>query len=283
MLHDVRIGLAQFEAKVGETDWNLTRITQRAEEALKQGVSIVCYPECSLHGYSPQDAKEMGDALDSRPVRRLRECARDLGMVLLVGMVEKSESLEKPYISQLIVFPDRKPEVYRKVHLGRSEQDYFTAGESFPIFEAGGVRFAVGICWDWHFPEPVAIYSLKGAEVQFAPHASPVVSGDRKEIWKRYLGARAYDNSVYLCACNLVGPNNRGKVFSGGALVFGPKGEVLAESRDTQEQLLVADLPAERINLLRSPKRDSMSDSFFLADRKKELYHELLELEVEKE
>ncbi|MBP1759593.1 MAG: putative amidohydrolase [Firmicutes bacterium] len=283
MQHDIRIGQVQFESRVGETERNLTQITRLAEEASKQGVSILCYPECALHGYSPQDASEIGDTLNSVPVRKLRECAQDLNIVLLVGMVEKSDVENKPYISQLIAFPDREPGVYRKVHLGRSERAYFSSGESFPIFDTGEVKFAVGICWDWHFPELAAIYSLKGAEVQFAPHASPVVSGDRKEIWRRYLGARAYDNSVYLCACNLVGPNNRGKEFSGGALVFGPKGEVLAESFDTQEQLLVADLAAKQINLLRSPKRVSMRDSFFLADRRKELYQELIELEVEKE
>lgn len=283
MQHDIRIGLVQFESKTGETDWNLARITQQAQEASRQGVGIVCFPECALHGYSPQDALEIGDTLNSMPVRKLRECAQDLNMVLLVGMVEKSDVESKPYISHLIAFPDREPEVYRKVHLGRSEQAYFSSGESFPVFDTGEVKFSVGICWDWHFPELAAIYSLKGAEVQFAPHASPVVSGDRKEIWRRYLGARAYDNSVYLCACNLEGPNNRGKVFSGGALVFGPKGEVLAESFDTQEQLLVADLSAKRINLLRSSKRASMRDSFFLADRRKELYRELIELEVKEE
>ncbi|SHN88298.1 nitrilase family protein [Desulfitobacterium chlororespirans] len=282
MLQDIRIGLTQFEAKVGDTERNLQEIIRIAEAASSQGVSLLCYPECALHGYSPKDASEIADPLDSTAVARLRECARDLGLLLLVGMVEKSPEGKKPYISQLIVFPDREPEVYRKVHLGRIEQHYFTAGDSFPIFAAVGVRFSVGICWDWHFPELSAICSLKGAEIQFAPHASPVVSGDRKEIWKRYLGARAYDNSVYLCACNLVGTNNRDKEFSGGILVFGPKGEVLAENQDTQEQLFVVDLPAKPINTLRSPKRQSMRDTFFLADRRKELYKELLELEIEK-
>lgn len=280
MHHDIRIGLVQFESKIGETDWNLAQITRQAEEASRRGVKLLCFPECSLQGYSPQDASVIAEPIDSVAVRRLRECAQDLNMVLLVGIVEKSEDQNKPYISHVIAFPDREPGVYRKVHLGRSEQAYFSAGDCFPVFDTGEVKFAVGICWDWHFPELASIYSLKGAEVQFAPHASPVVSGDRKEIWKRYLGARAYDNSVYLGACNLVGTNNRGKSFSGGTLVFGPKGEVLAENMDPQDELLVVDLPAEPINLLRSPKRTSMRDTFFLVDRRKELYGELLELEI---
>lgn len=281
MQHDIRIGLMQFESRVGETERNLTRIIHWAEEAANKGVQILCFPESALHGYSPHDAAELGDSLDSIPVRRLKECAEDLEVVLLVGMVEQSISTNKPYLSQLIVSPDKKPQVYRKVHLGRSEQANFSAGELFPVFETSGVRFAVGICWDWHFPELAAIYSLKGAEIQFAPHASPVVAGDRKEIWLRYLGARAYDNSVYLGACNLIGPNGRGKEFSGGALVIGPKGDVQGEAFSGIEELLVHTLSADRINLLRTPDRASMRDSFFLADRRKELYRDLIELDIQ--
>jgi len=283
MLQDVRIGLTQIEAKVGDTEGNLQEIMHLAQVAAAQDVKIICYPECALHGYSPQDAMEIGDALDSRPIRRLRECAGDLGLILLIGMVERTKDQDKPYITQLVLFPDGELEVYRKVHLGRSEQNYFAAGSSFPVFEAMGTKFAVGICWDWHFPELATIYSLKGAEILFAPHASPVVSGDRKEIWKRYLGARAYDNSVYLGACNLKGSNNRNKEFSGGVLVFSPKGDVIAEDSENLEQLLIIDLPAQSINSIRTSKRETMRNSFFLADRRKELYKELLELEVEQE
>lgn len=292
MQEDIRIGLVQLEAKVGETRKNLNQILHWTEKASKQGVKMLCFPESALHGYSPKDALEIGNTIDSQEIRELKECASDLDVILLVGMVEKTEQGQKPYLSQIIIFPDRDPAVYRKVHLGRSEKAYFMPGSEFPVFEAKGVRFAVGICWDWHFPEMATIYSLKGAELLFAPHASPVVAGDRKEIWKRYLGTRAYDNSVYLAACNLVGANNRGQEFSGGALVFGPKGETIAESfntaesldnhdkHDNQEQLITLEISAQRINNLRNTERVSMKDSFFLADRQKELYREIIELDV---
>ncbi|WP_434510678.1 nitrilase family protein [Desulfitobacterium sp. AusDCA] len=280
MKKDIRVGLVQLRAEVGETRRNLKRICDWAQKAAQQGINFLCFPESALHGYSPKDAQGLGDSSDSSIIKELRQCASDLGLTLLVGMVEQAKQGQKPYLSQIIVSPNQEPAFYRKVHLGRSERDYFTPGTEFPVFEAEGIRFAVGICWDWHFPEMAGIYSLKGAELLFAPHASPVAAGDRKEIWLRYLGARAYDNSVYLGACNLVGPNNRGKEFSGGALLFGPKGEVLAENFKTGEELLAADLSAERLNLLRSPQRGSMKDSFFLADRRKELYKELIELEV---
>lgn len=280
MKTNCRIGLVEMESIVGETERNFQRIIHLAEDAKKQEISLLCFPECALDGYSPQDASELGNTLESTWIRRLRECSQDLGITLLVGIVERGTDQLKPFISHVILSPEAEPAAYRKVHLGRSELAYFTPGDHFPVFSAHGTTFAVGICWDWHFPEMAAIYSLKGAELLFAPHASPVIAGDRKEIWLRYLGARAYDNSVYLGACNLIGTNGRSKEYSGGSLVIGPKGDVLNESFFKEEGILATTLSADRINLLRRPDRTSMRDTFFLADRRKELYHELLELDT---
>jgi len=198
-----------------------------------------------------------------------------------VGLAERSDNGQKPYISQLIAFPDGTAEVYRKVHLGRFEKEWFSAGTHFPVFTSQGARFAVGICWDWHFPEMAAIYSLKGAEILFAPHASLSISGNRLEIWQHYMGARAYDNSVYLAACNMCGKDRQNRNYSGGAAIWGPKGEVLAQTESENSNIVYALVSAERINYLRTRKRETMKDSFFLADRKKDLYYELLELEIE--
>lgn len=269
-----------MESLVGDTEQNLQKITHMAEIAQKQQISLLCFPECALNGYSPQDASSIGVALDSSMIRQLRECSQDLGITLMVGLVEQTTDSPKPYISHVILSPGEETSVYRKVHLGRSELAFFTPGDCFPIFSAHGTTFAVGICWDWHFPEMAAIYSLKGAEILFAPHASPIIAGDRKEIWLRYLGARAYDNSVYVGACNLIGSNGKAKEFSGGALVIGPKGDLCSESHVGEEGILSATLSADRINLIRSADRTSMRDSFFLADRRKELYHELIELDI---
>jgi len=88
----------------------------------------------------------------------------------------------KPYITQLVALPDGSVQKYRKTHLGRSEIPHFIPGNELPVFNTARARFAVQICWDLHFPEVSTILSLKGAEIIFAPHASPSIVGDRKEI-----------------------------------------------------------------------------------------------------
>ncbi|AET68798.1 putative amidohydrolase [Desulfosporosinus orientis DSM 765] len=280
MNNDCRIGLVQMESIVGNTERNFNHIINLTGIAHKQGISFLCFPECALNGYSPNDAAEIGTTLESRWIKQLKECSQDFNMTLLVGMAEQRIDSPRPYISQVILSPEEDSKVYRKVHLGRSELAYFTPGNEFPVFSAHGTSFAVGICWDWHFPETAAIYSLKGAEILFAPHASPKIAGDRKQLWLRYLGTRAYDNSVYIGACNLIGSNGKSKEFSGGVLVIGPKGEVFDQDHIGDEGILTVNLPADRINHIRRPERSSMRDSFFLADRRKELYHELIELDI---
>lgn len=281
MQEDCLIAVVQMASTVGEINQNVNTILDMTNKAANAGAQIIVFPEMALPGYSHTNADALAVTVNDPAIKLLSKTAVDLKTTLLVGFAERSDDAQKPYISQLVALPDGNVGVYRKVHLGRFEKEWFTAGKEFPVFSSHGVKFAVGICWDWHFPEVAAIYSLKGAEVLFAPHASLSISGDRHEIWHQYMGARAYDNSVYLAACNMCGIDNIGRKYSGGAIVWGPKGEILAQSLDKTENIMYATLSAERLNNLRTRERKSMKDSFFLADRKKELYHELLELEVE--
>lgn len=273
------IGLMQMESIVGETQGNLEKIIRFAIEASRCNVKILCFPEMALHGYSAKDAGKLAEPVSGDSIHAISDCAVRLGMTLLVGMAEKA-GCGKPYLTHVVAFADGKIGAYRKTHLGRSEENYFTPGKEFPVFKAHGINFGIGICWDWHFPEVGTIYSLKGAEVLFAPHASPTVIGDRKELWLRYLRARAYDNSVYLGACNVLGKNGQGQDFQGGALILGPKGEILAEDFRQQEGVLAYELSSERLNVLRSCNRKTMKETFFLAQRKKHLYREITELDV---
>ena len=151
------------------------------------------------------------------------------------------------------------------------------AGDEFSVFSTGKARFGIQICWDLHFPEVTTVFSLKGAEIIFAPHASPSIVGDREGIWLKYLPARAYDNAVFVAACNLVGDGGNGQVFCGGAMVLDPKGNVIAGAFNGREELLVADLEPDLINTIRLRESDSMRNSFFLEGRRPKLYGELVE------
>lgn len=277
-MEKTRLALVQMQSEQGNLEKNIEKIEGYLARAGEQGVDIICFPEMCLQGYSRDKSHLTSVPVPGEITGRLGVAARQEGVAALVGLAE-SQAGGKPFITQLVVFPDGSVETYRKTHLGKSEKPFFTAGDDLPVFSAGKARFGIEICWDMHFPEVSAILSLKGAEIIFAPHASPVIVGDRRGIWMKYMAARAYDNSVFVAACNLVGEDGAGQQFCGGAIVIDPKGNPVAESFGCGEGMLVADLDPELINTIRMRKSKSMRDSFYLDSRRPELYGPLVERE----
>lgn len=269
----------QMQAECGAAGKNLRKIESYTKEAAQKGVDLICFPELCVHSYSREQSRFHAEPVPGESSLFIGRLAREHGVTVLAGLAEKPQAGgpegEKPYISQLVAFPDGCLQKYRKTHLGRSEALYFAPGQELPIFACPKARFAVQICWDLHFPEVTTILSLKGAEIIFAPHASPSIVGDRREIWLKYLAARAYDNAVFVAACNLVGEDGAGNTFCGGALVLDPKGNIVAESFGGSEGMLAADLDPVLINTIRGQEAETMRNSFFLAARRPELYGDL--------
>ncbi|HBX22569.1 MAG TPA: nitrilase [Desulfotomaculum sp.] len=271
-----RIALVQMESKLGQTGDNLDKIERFTRQAAAQNAAVICFPELCIPCYSRDLAWSTAEPVPGPSSQRILNMAKEYDLVIMAGLAEKSDA-EKPYITQLVAYPDGELCKYRKTHLGNSEKPYFKPGEDLPIFQlADRATLGLSICWDLHFPEVSTVLSLKGAEIIFAPHASPAIVGDRREIWLKYMTARAYDNAVYLAACNLVGDDGAGHSFCGGALVIDPRGNVVAEAFNGREELLVTDLDHEIINTIRRKESPSMRFSFFLSARRPELYKDLI-------
>ena len=118
-----------------------------------------------------------------------------------------------------------------------------------------------------HYPEITQTLSLKGAQIVFAPHAVPRISGDREKIWNKYIPARSYDARVYMACCKLWDSAR----FGGGCLVTDPRGEVTAAGYKDEAALLVCEVD---LDLTASFKDGSTKRSkhYYPALRRKELY-----------
>jgi len=270
-----RIALAQINAHVGSIDRNLETIADFTSKAASKNAEIICFPELAVCGYNSGHAARLAETIPGPTSTALISMAKRNNITILAGMVEQS-GRSKPYITQLLATPEGTIHTFRKVHLGKKELEFFSPGENITGFSYKNMKVGVGICWDMHFPEMATILSLRGCEIIFAPHASPAAAGDRKKIWLKYLPARAYDNAVYVAACNLVG-NDGYQKFSGGLLVLDPKGNIVKEFFEQTEQLLVVDLDAKVINSLRYGNEQSMGNAFYLNGRRPHLYGELVE------
>jgi predicted amidohydrolase len=59
------------------------------------------------------------------------------------------------------------------------------------------------------------------------------------EIWEMTNKARAYDNHVYMLACNSIGPDAAGNYYFGHSMIVSPIAQTLALARGTEEIIAV--------------------------------------------
>ncbi len=263
-MDSVRIAAVVCNAPFGRTRDNLLRTDRWAQKARSAGAQIVCFPELNLTGYDTGEAAaSFAEPLPGPVAEFLGETAARHGVVILAGAAEKGDG-GRTFASHLAVAPDRLLGVYRKLHISPREASVFSAGADAPLFEAAGIRFGIQLCYDAHFPELSTRMALAGADVIFMPHASPRgTAREKNSSWMRHLPARAFDNGLFVVACNQTGENGSGLAFPGNAVVIGPDGRPLAQYDAGEEGLLVVDLVAEDLAAVRShPMR------YFLPNRR---------------
>ena len=79
--------------------------------------------------------------------------------------------------------------------------------------------------------------------------------------------ARAFDNGVFIVACNQTGENQKGLDFPGLAIAIGPSGKILKNKTAEGEGLLTVNLRSKDLSNVRGHKM-----RYFLPNRRPELY-----------
>jgi N-carbamoylputrescine amidase len=165
---------------------------------------------------------------------------------------------------------------YRKKHIpqvgGFWEKYYFKPGnEGWPVFKTRYADVGVYICYDRHFPEGARLLGLHGAEIVFNPSAT--VAGLSQYLWKLEQPAHAVANGYYMGCINRVGteaPWNIGK-FYGTSYFVDPRGQIVVEASEDDDELVVADLDFDMIEEVRNTWQ-------FYRDRRPETYEEMTQL-----
>ncbi len=267
-MKDIRIAAVIFNSVVGQVQQNLERMIAWVERARAEGAEIICFPELNVTGYCTDPAIE--DSAESIPgtiSRQLEQIAGDSGTIILAGMAEKDDKGQL-FASHLIVMPDGIAGTYRKLHIAPPEKAVFSPGQQVPLFNIRGISVGIQLCYDAHFPELSTRMAVDGADVIFMPHASPRGTPPQKlDSWMRHLSARAFDNGVFIVACNQVGENQIGLEFPGLAVAIGPSGNILRDKTAVREGMLVTDLKADDLSEVRNHRM-----RYFLPNRRPELY-----------
>ena len=267
-MNDLRIAVAVTRAVVGRVKDNLDRVRQWTNAAKSQGAALICFPEMNVTGYfNHNEVRETAEPVPGGISRDLLKIAVEENIVILAGMAESSAS-DNIYASHLVGHPDGDVGVYRKLHIAPPEKKFLTAGTDIPLFKISGYTFGIQLCYDAHFPELATRMAIKGADIIFLPHASPRGNSKNKfKSWMRHLPARAFDNGLYIVACNQTGDNDRGLSFPGLAMAIGPSGDVLKKEIDGDEKILIVDLKREALEKVRHHDM-----RYFLPNRRSDIY-----------
>lgn len=265
----MRVAAVVMESIVGRTSDNLVRIEAFVRKAASQGVHIICFPEASITGYSVKEKIiDYAEPIPGPSSDALVRLSRSTGLTILSGLVERGDR-GNFFITHIVTSPQGLGDTYRKLHLAPNEEKLYSYGDSLPIYYYGKMSFGIELCYDTHFPELTTIMALRGVEVVFLPFASPrEIPKEKRERWLRYLPARAYDNSIFIVACNQVGRYNSGLSFPGVALILDPKGRIIIEGCGEEERMIIADLRSDDLEQIRNSET-----GFFLKRRRPEIYN----------
>ena len=268
MKNDIRIAAVILNCPVGRIADNLDRMAGWVEAAKKQNAEVVCFPEMNITGYNSSGTiKKVAERVPGKISQAVTKMAQAYDIAILAGLAE-ADLAGRVFASHLFVTNQGVAGIYRKVHIAPPESQTFTAGDAIPLFEINGFKLGIQLCYDAHFPELSTRMATEGADVIFMPHASPRGTPAKKfDSWMRHLTARAFDNGLYVIACNQTGNNQNELTFPGLALVLDPAGHVLKKDIGGKENLVVADLKAEDLAKIRGHRM-----RYFLPNRRPDLY-----------
>ncbi|MFB0534302.1 MAG: carbon-nitrogen hydrolase family protein [Anaerolineae bacterium] len=258
---------AQIAVAPNAVTENLEKIETWLERAAKENeADLVLFPETITTGFSPgMGAEELWDLVDTVPGRitePIAQAARNLGVHVVLPTYERAPERGVVYNSAVLINPKGEiVGVYRKTHLFPTERlsgpstghrgelvepsgrgGWSTPGTEAPVFETELGTIGMIICYDGDFPELARVLTIKGAEVIVRPAALL----RSFEIWEMTNRARAYDNHVYMVACNAIGPDAGGNYYFGHSQIVSPIAQVLAQARGTEE-IIAAELDPDPI------------------------------------
>jgi len=269
-MKNVRIAVAIMNSPFGQIEHNLNQIAALAKEASQKKAALICFPEMNITGYhNGQDIYNIAQPIPGPVTEQISFLSKSYQITIISGLAETDS--EKIFMTQIISKPDGSISKYRKIHPGPSEFN-ISAGDSIIIEKEQWGTYGVQLCYDSHFPELSTIMAIQGVDMIFIPHASPHGTSENKyNSWMRHLTARAYDNSVYIVACNQTGKNHKGLTFPGIALVIDPSGYVVEKMVKDKEGLLFVDIKSDCLTNVRNHRM-----KYFLPNRRPEIYRSMI-------
>ncbi len=252
----MKIALGQINPTVGDFSGNAAKIIQFALQARSSGAGLILFPELCVSGYPPRDLVDRPWFVARNRSTVERIAAETQGIAVICGMVTAAEadSGKKAMNSAALLRDGRVEFIQSKMLLPTydvfDEMRNFAPAKSQQLFSFCGKQMALTICEDaWNDKrfwnqrlyrvDPVEELVRAGGNFVLNISASPFWLGKR-ELRHDMLAAIAKNQKVPVAMVNQVGGNDS-LVFDGSSLVIAPDGQVIAQAKSFEEDLIYFD------------------------------------------
>jgi rfaE bifunctional protein nucleotidyltransferase chain/domain len=233
----------QFDVKAGEIDRNIETVEKGLKRLNPRPGTLVVLPELWAGGFH-YDSLALQASRTGEILKYLSGVAAKDTILFAGSLPEKNFCDGQSSYFNTLYFTDGSGTIgqYRKQQLfsPMGESAYFSPGSNpHPVTTDLGVMGGL-VCFDLRFPDLARSQANQGASLIVMSAQWPTV---RRNHWKTLVQARAIENQVYVVACNRFGETD-GTEFGGHSMIVSPRGEVLVEAGDNQEQISAVLEPA---------------------------------------
>ncbi len=252
----VKIALGQINPTVGDFSGNAAKIIQFALQARSASAGLILFPELAVCGYPPRDLVERPSFVARCRATLERIAAETQGIAVICGTVTPAEAESGKTVmnSAALLREGRIDFIQSKMLLPTydvfDEMRNFAPAKSQQLFSFCGNQMALTICEDawndkrfWNRQlyrvDPVEELIRAGGNFVLNISASPFWLGKR-ELRRDMLTSIAQNQKVPVAMVNQVGGNDS-LVFDGSSVVIAPDGQVIAQGKSFEEDLIYFD------------------------------------------
>ena len=256
----MRIALAQINPTVGDLAGNVRKILEFTARAKAERAEVVVFPELALIGYPPKDLLLKPQFINDN-LRALQIVAAKVhGIDAIVGYAERNTAATgRPLYNAVALLRDgqvlsRHYKTLLPTYDVFDESRYFEPGprgERANLVQLSDLTAGISICEDlWndekliprrlYHENPIADLHAAGAQVLINTSASPFVVG-KHDFRLKLFSSQVRQFGSPLVYVNQVGGNDE-LVFDGNSVVFDAAGNVIAQAKAFEEDLLVVDV-----------------------------------------
>ena len=197
----------------------------------------------SIHAFNVSGLTESALTIDAPLFQAFSEVAKNANKWLHAGSFP-IEHNDGSITNTALIFDNtgKMQVVYSKIYLfgfEEGEPKYLAAGNKIIVSKTPLGETGISICYDLRFPELYREQINRGAQTLLISAGWPT---ERVSHWKSLLVARAIENQSFVIGVCGRGESN-GVELAGASMVIDPKGNILAEGKQSDDYVFRWQLP----------------------------------------